>query len=103
MRIKLTTEQLKTLKKDIQVFKEQEWPDKNLIRRILETLGIYDIVELEFTLKKLDQRERNAAMKMIERHLEDLLSGDEARWADAKDTLNQIYYTVPEMDEEAFL
>ena len=103
MDINLTSAEKEALTADIEKFKQLDWPDDDLIRHILETLGIFDLVELEFTLKKLDKRERNAAMKMIERHLDDLLSGDEIKWADAKDTLKQIYYTVQQMDEEAFL
>ncbi len=103
MGINFTPEQIALLQSDMAHFKTLEWPDDKLIRKIMEKLGIYDIVELEFILNRLDKPERNAAMTMIERHLPDLTSGDEAKWADAKDTLKQLYYTVPEMDEEAFL
>jgi hypothetical protein len=84
-------------------FKQIEWPDRKLVQSILEMLGIFDLIELDFTLNSLDKRERLAAMKMIERNLDDLTSGNLARWADAKDTLKQIYYKVEEIDEEGFL
>ena len=97
------TPDVKTLTTLMEKFKQIDWPDSKLARTVLEMLGIFDIVELEFTLNSLDKRERLAAMKMIERNFEDLTSGNLARWADAKDTLQQIYYKVEETDEEGFL
>jgi hypothetical protein len=85
----------------IENFKKLEWPDQNLTEKILDMLGIHDIVELGFCLNKRIPRERLAAMNMVERHLEDLTNGDHKRWADAKDTLRQLYYKVYETDEEA--
>ena len=49
------------------------------------------------------KRERDATMKMLEKYLDDLISGDPKRWADAKDSLNQIYYEIATTDEEAML
>ena len=97
------TPDLKTLTTLMEEFKQIEWPDGKLVKSMLEMLGIYDLVELEVTLNSLDKRERLAAMKMIERNLGDLTSGTLARWADAKDTLQQVYYKVEEIDEEGFL
>ena len=91
------------LNKYITEFYDLSWPNGELVENIMKELGIHDIVELEFCLNLTDKRERNAAMKMVERYLEDLGSGDMARWADAKDTLHQTYYIVPQTDEEAFL
>ncbi|MHA1766238.1 MAG: hypothetical protein ACTSWX_01690 [Promethearchaeota archaeon] len=91
------------LRENIKKFKELEHPDADLVRNILTSLGIYDIVELEVCLNLHIKRERDAAMKMLERHLDDLISGDHERWADAKDTLMQIYYQVESSDEEALL
>ena len=91
------------LKEDIKRFKELELPDDGLVKDILSTLGIYDIVDLEICLNIHIKRERNATMKMLERYLDDLISGDPKRWADAKDSLTQIYYEVATTDEEAML
>ena len=91
------------LKEDIKKFKELEKPDDELVRDILSTLGIYDIVDLEICLNIHVKRERDATMKMLERYLDDLISGDLKRWADAKDSLTQIYYEVATTDEEAML
>ena len=91
------------LKEDIKKFKELEKPDDELVKNILSTLGIYDIVDLEICLNIHIKRERDATMKMLERYLDDLISGDPERWADAKDSLTQIYYEVATTDEEAML
>ena len=91
------------LKEDIIKFKELEKPDDDLVRNILSTLGIYDIVDLEVCLNIHIKRERDATMKMLERYLDDLISGDPKRWAEAKDTLTQIYYEIATTDEEAML
>lgn len=91
------------IKEDIKRFKELERPDDELVRNILSTLGIYDIVDLEVCLNIHIKRERDATMKMLERYLDDLISGDPERWADAKDSLTQIYYEVATTDEEAML
>ena len=91
------------IKEDIKRFKELERPDDELVKNILSTLGIYDIVDLEVCLNIHIKRERDASMKMLERYLDDLISGDPERWADAKDTLTQIYYEGATTDEEAFL
>ena len=91
------------IKEDIKRFKELEQPDDGLVKNILSTLGIYDIVDLEICLNKHIKRERDGTMKMLERYLDDLTSGDLERWAEAKDTLTQIYYEVVTTDEEAFL
>ena len=91
------------IKEEIKRFKELERPDDKLVRNILSTLGIYDIVDLEICLNIHIKRERDATMKMLERYLEDLISGDPKRWADAKDSLTQIYYEVATTDEEAML
>ena len=93
----------KSLANQIDRFKALTWPDRALVENILVSLGIHDIVELEFCLNLHAKRERDAAMKMVERYLEDLSSGDATRWADAKDSLHQIYYKVAETDEEGFL
>ncbi|QEE16351.1 hypothetical protein DSAG12_02181 [Promethearchaeum syntrophicum] len=91
------------IREDIKQFKELEKPDDELVKKILSTLGIYDIIDLEVCLNIHVKRERNATMKMLERYLDDLTSGDSKRWADAKDALTQIYYEVATTDEEAFL
>ena len=91
------------IKEEIKRFKELELPDDKIVRNILSTLGIYDIVDLEICLNIHIKRERDATMKMLERYLEDLISGDPKRWADAKDSLSQIYYEVATTDEEAML
>ena len=91
------------IKEDIKRFKELKRPNDALVRNILSTLGIYDIVDLEVCLNIHIKRERDATMKMLERYLDDLISGDPKRWVDAKDTLTQIYYEVATTDEEAFL
>ena len=91
------------LKEDIKKFKELERPDDELVTNILSSLGIHDIIDLEVCLNIQIKRERNATMKMLERYLNDLISGDPERWADAKDTLTQIYYEVATTDEEAIL
>ena len=92
-----------TLSQQIQKFKALTWPDRDLVKSFMESLGIHEIVELEFCLNLKIKKERDAAMKMIERYLADLSCGDATRWADAKDSLNQIYYKVAETDEEGFL
>ncbi len=69
----------------------------------MSDLGILDNVELEFCLKNRIKREREAAIKMLEKYLDDLTSGDSVRWAEAKDTLMQMYYVVEQIDEEATL
>ena len=91
------------IEEDIKRFKELEQPNDKLVRNILSNLGIYDIVDLEICLNIHIKRERDATMKMLERYLEDLISGDPKRWADAKDSLTQIYYEVATTDEEAML
>ena len=91
------------IKEEIKRFKELEQPDDKIVRNILSTLGIYDIVDLEICLNIHIKRERNATMKMLEKYLDDLISGDPKRWADAKDSLTQIYYEVATTDEEAML
>ena len=91
------------IKEEIKRFKELEQPDDKIVRNILSTLGIYDIVDLEICLNIHIKRERDATMKMLERYLDDLISGDPKRWADAKDSLTQIYYEVATTDEEAML
>ncbi|MHA1619491.1 MAG: hypothetical protein ACTSVZ_09425 [Promethearchaeota archaeon] len=88
---------------DIEAFKALGYPDRNLTKKILTSLGLYDIVDLEFCMNKVPPRERLAAMKMVERYLDKLISGDEHQWADAKDTLKQTYYKVEEMEEEGSL
>ncbi|RLI60780.1 MAG: hypothetical protein DRO88_13890 [Promethearchaeia archaeon] len=84
-------------------FKALTYPDRDLTREILQILGIYDIVDLEFSLNKVPPQERLAAIKMVEKHLDDLLSGDEKKWAEAKDNLKQFYFQIDEMDEEGYL
>lgn len=84
-------------------FKALSYPDRDLTRQLMKNLRIYDIVDLEFALNKVIPKERLAALKMVERYLTALLSEKEAEWAEAKDTLKQIYYQVREMDEEGFL
>ena len=91
------------IKGNIKRFKELERPDDELVKDILTTLGIYDIVDLEICLNIHIKRERDATMKMLERYLDGLISGDPKRWADAKDSLTQIYYEVATTDEEAML
>ena len=88
---------------DIAAIKALSYPDRNLTKKLLSALGLYDIVDLEISLNKVPPRERLAALRMIERYLDGLLSGDEYKWADAKDSLKQIYYKVDEMEEEGFL
>ncbi len=87
----------------IQKYRSLDWPDDTLLESIMEDLGILENVEFEFCLKNRIKREREAAIKMLEKHLDDLTSGDSTRWADAKDTLMQIYYVVEQIDEEATL
>ena len=91
------------IKEFIKQFKELERPNDELVKNILSTLGIYDIVDLEVCLNIQIKRERDATMKMLERYLDDLISGDPKRWADAKDSLTQIYYEIATTDEEAML
>ena len=91
------------IKENIKRFKELERPDDELVKNILSTLAIYDIVDLEICLNIHIKRERDATMKMLERYLDDLISGDPERWADAKDSLTQIYYEVATTDGEAML
>ncbi len=93
----------KEIIKKIQKYRALDWPDDELIENILSELGILDNVELEFCLKNRIKREREAAIKMLEKYLDDLTSGDSTKWADAKDTLMQIYYVVEQIDEEATL
>ena len=92
-----------TLARQIKRFKALTWPDRDLVEKFMLSLGIHDIVELEFCLNLQFKRERDSAMKMVERYLTDLSSGDATRWADAKDSLHPIYYKVAETDEEGFL
>ncbi|WP_457556738.1 hypothetical protein [Candidatus Harpocratesius sp.] len=84
-------------------FKKLSYPDRDLTRDILQSIGIYDLVDLEICLNKVPPRERLAAMKMLEKHLDALLSGDEQQWQEAKDSLKQYYYQIDEMDEEGYL
>ncbi len=87
-----------TLANQILKFKALTWPDRDLVKIFMDSLGIIDIVELEFCLNSRIKRERDAAMKMVKRYLDDLSSGEAIRWADAKDSLHQIYYKVDEID-----
>ena len=91
------------IKENIKRFKESERPNDEFVKNILSTLAIYDIVDLEICLNVHIKRERDATMKMLERYLDDLISGDPERWADAKDSLTQIYYEVATTDGEAML
>lgn len=87
----------------IEKFKELSYPNRNLTREILQMLGIYDIVDLEISLNKVQPRERMATMRMLEKYLEDLLSGDARRWNEAKAELRDIFFQIDEMDEEGYL
>ncbi len=87
----------------IQKYRSLDWPDDDLIQEVMSDLGILDNVDLEFCLKNRIKREREAAIKMLEKYLDDLTSGDSVRWAEAKDTLMQMYYVVEQIDEEATL
>ena len=98
-----TSQEKEDLQKLISKFKILTWPNQSLTKEIMELLGLYEIVDLEFTLNSRDPRERLAGMKMIERYLVDLISGVAERYNEAKDTLQQIYYKVSETDEEAIL
>ena len=91
------------LMKLIKKFDSLEWPDDNLVEKIMISLGIHDIIEMEFCLNSRFKRERDAAMKMLVRYLDELTSGNHEQWMDAKDTLKQVYYQVDSTDEEAIL
>lgn len=87
----------------IEKFKGLAYPDRELTKNLLKRLRLYDIVDLEFALNKKIPRERLAAVNMIEKYLEDLCSENHAKFAEAKETLRQIYYKVYEMEEEGSL
>ncbi|UYP48263.1 hypothetical protein NEF87_004548 [Candidatus Lokiarchaeum ossiferum] len=91
------------IKQNIQKYRSLDWPDDDLIEKVMMDLGIHDNVEFEFCLKNRIKREREAAIKMLEKYLDDLTSGDATLWTEAKDTLKQIYYKIAEIDEEAML
>ena len=93
----------KQLSELIQKFKALEMPDHKLTQKILQMLGIYDIVELEFTMNSYHDGERLAAMKMIEKYLDQLTSEDHEMWKSGKKELAEIYYQVASSDEEALL
>ncbi len=91
------------LYKLIEEYKELNMPDRKLTKKIMQMLRIYEIVELEFTLNSYEKDERLAAMRMIEKHLDDLLSNNAERWKAAKNELAELYYEVASSDEEALL
>ncbi len=96
----LIPEDLQTL---IDKFKDLTMPNQDLVRDILQTLGIYNNVELEFCLNKYEKPERDAAMRMIEKHLSDLLSDDSEVAEAAKQDLLDLYHQIKCAEEEAWL
>ena len=78
-------------------------PDHDLTEKYLEELKIHSIIDLEITLNSYSHDERLAAIKMVGRYMDDLLSGDFEKWKAARDELAEIYYKVSETDEEAIL
>ena len=76
----------------------QTYPDPKLTYKILDILGLLSIPDLGFTLNSKMKEERAAAMNMVRRFLEDLLSEDPERYREAKETLAEFYYKVDEPD-----
>jgi hypothetical protein len=99
----MNEELLNKLKALIMKFYSLSMRDSNLTREILTMLGIHEIVDLEFAMNVYQKVERDAAMKMVEKYLPDLTSGDYHRWSKAKQELHEIYYPVASTDEEAIL
>jgi hypothetical protein len=94
---------LEELHKNIQKFYRLQMPDQTLSEWILTSLGIYDIVELGFCMNRYQKSERDAAMRMVEKYIEDLTSDESDRSQKAKKELTEIYHTIVSSDEEAIL
>jgi hypothetical protein len=91
------------LRQRIDRFYALAMPNQQLVKDILMSLGIHEIVDLEMSLNKYQKNERDAAMRMLERYLPELTSGIYSRWEKAKHELTEIYYPVYSPDEEALL
>ena len=87
----------------INEFKALEMPNHKVAQAILDELGLLEIADLEFTMESHSKDERLAALKMVQRYWDDLVSGEMDRWQKAKKELAEIYYQVSTVDEEAFL
>ena len=85
----------------IEQFRNLENTDPRLTQSILETLGLLEIIDLQFALNKSVKRERDAAMAMIEKYLPKLLSGNLLEYGQAKLELKHIYYDVESPSEDA--
>lgn len=103
LKIKMKSQLFEELHKNIQKFHQLQMPDQALTEWILTTLGIYDIVELGFSMNRYQKSERDAAMQMVERYIEDLVSGEIDRIQKAKNDLSEIYHSIVSSDEEAML
>ena len=82
-------------------FKASETPDPALVDEILVALGIPGFLELGFALNKPNNRERMAAMDLVERYLPGLLSTGEDERRAARKELDSFFYDVPQLDEDA--
>ena len=71
-----------------------EVPDENLTQKLLDVLGLMGTCALGDVLNSQLKIERDAARKMVRKHLDDLLSDNVAKSDDAKDTLEQFYYCI---------
>ena len=75
---------------------QMDYPDVKISHEIMDILGLLNIPDLGFTLNSKMKEERDAALNMVKRHLEGLLSDDLEKYEDAKETLSQFYYRVDE-------
>lgn len=85
----------------IKEFRKLDIVDPRLTQSILESLGLLEIIDLQFALNKSVKRERDAAMDMIEKYLPKLLSGNLLEYGQAKLELKHIYYDVESPSEDA--
>ncbi len=76
-------------------------PETGITQVLLESLHLLDVPALREAIASPKKQERDAALDIVERNLDMLLSCDHAQWQEAHDAIADTFYDVGMLWEEA--
>lgn len=89
------------VKKWIAEFKQLTVINPDLTKKIMESLDLIGISELQMTLNNSNKRERDTAIGLIEENLDLLVSIDPKQREKGKHELMKWYYSIDMISEDA--
>jgi hypothetical protein len=84
----------------IQDFKKLKAINPDLTKKIMESLDLIGISELQMTLNNSNKRERDTAIGLVEENLPLLTAIDPKERMKGKQELMKIYYSIDMMSED---